>query len=91
MGRVGRTLSVLVLLAGSGGCAMFLVPKPQPYHYFSFFSNSVLNLLHHMQSLCCSVLVHFICFSAGRGTDLVCPFAPAPSEGTFPFRMSIPT
>lgn len=36
MGRVGRTLIVLVLLASSGDCALFLVPKHQPYDYFSF-------------------------------------------------------
>lgn len=73
-------MDVLVLLAGSGDCALFLVPKCQPYDYFSFFSSAILNPLHHMQNLCCGVLVCFICISAGCGTNLVYPFAPAPSE-----------
>lgn len=76
-------MDVLVLLAGSGDCALFLVLKYQPCDYFSFFSSSVVNPLHHMQNLCCGVLVCFICISAGCGTNLVCPFAPAPSGGTF--------
>lgn len=76
-------MDVLVLLAGSGDCALFLVLKCQPYDYFSFFSISVLNPLHHMQNLCCGVLICFICISAGCGTNLVCLFASAPSEGTF--------
>lgn len=67
-------MDVLVLPAGSGDCALFLVLKCQPCDYFFFFfSSSILNPLHHMQNLCCRVLVHFICISPGCGTNLVCP------------------
>lgn len=90
MGRVGRTLIVLVLLASSGDCALFLVPKHQPYDYFSFFSSSVLNPLHHMQNLCCRGLVHLICFSAGCGTYISgLSLCPCPFRGNFPFKMSL--
>lgn len=85
MGRVGRTLIVLVLLAGSGDCALFLVLRRQPYDYFSFFSSSVLNPLHHMQILCCRVLVHFICFTAFLcyiSGLFLCPF-----RGNLPFQV----
>lgn len=75
-------MDVLVLFAGSGDCALFLVLKCQPYDYFSFFSSSILNPLHHMQNLCCGVLVCFICISNGCGTNRVYLFAPAPSEST---------
>lgn len=80
--RVGRTLIVLLLLAGFGDCALFLVSKHQPCDYFSFFSSSVLNPLHQVQNLYCRVLFHFICFSAARVTYVICPFAPIPPEGT---------